>query len=222
VLDQEDRHALVPDPADAVRQLVGLLVNASTADVTRMEATGDRRLRLAFRLLTFSCVAATIAVAASLWFEGASVIGVWTGDKIVVDVPLLRAFLLYLLLQAPWMTASALALTTNRHRVVAAGYLVSSVVGLTAGAALMGRFGLIAIPAGFLAAEAVVCCHFVIKDACGIAGEPYGAFAARVWLGLALIFVATGFLAWGLHNLELPLFARWAVSGKSCSALVRT
>jgi hypothetical protein len=67
-------------------------------------------------------------------------------------------------------------------------------------------------------AEAVVCCllshHWLIRDACRIAAEPYFSFALKLWGGLARIAVLS-LMATGLvHGIpRLGVFTRCVASG---------
>ncbi|HXM66389.1 MAG TPA: hypothetical protein VN911_06630, partial [Candidatus Acidoferrum sp.] len=103
--------------ANSIRQLVGLFVHSSSTNLIVLESLQEKqKLRMAFRLVVFTTVAGCVAVAASLWFEGASVFSVWTRGKLLADVWLLRMFLLWLVLQSPWIAASAIPSYTNQHK----------------------------------------------------------------------------------------------------------
>ncbi|HET7212969.1 MAG TPA: hypothetical protein VFL79_05240, partial [Terriglobia bacterium] len=201
--------------ANSVRQMVGLIVHSSSTNLTRLEALEDKqRLRLAFRLVLFVTVAGCIAVSASLWFEGASVFAAWTRGRLAADIWLLRLFLVWLVLQSPWMAASAIPVYTNKHKGLAVSYLVSSIGGLLLGALLVPRLGLKGLPIAFIVAEALACYHFVVRDACRIIGEPYARFAGKLWAGMmagsGCAFAAT----WAAHAApDLGTFPRWLCSG---------
>ncbi len=208
--------------ANSIRQLVGLFVNAASTDLTRMEALEDKsRLQLAFRLLVFTTVAISLAISASLWFEGASVFSIWTHGKLLPDQFLLRTFLLWLVLQSPWMAASAIPLYTNKHRLLAICYVLSTIGGLSVGVVLMPRLGLAALPAGFILSEGIACYHFVVHDACRIVGQKYRPFAARLWMGLSVIATGAMFATWAVHSATgLSNVSRWMCSGVASTAAV--
>jgi O-antigen/teichoic acid export membrane protein len=201
--------------ANSVRQVVGLIVHSSSINLTRLEALEDKqRLRLAFRLVLFVTVAGCVAVSASLWFEGASVFRAWTRGRLPVDLWLLRLFLLWLVLQSPWMAASAIPVYTNKHKALAVSYMASSIGGLLLGALLVPRLGLKALPIAFIVAEALACYHFVVRNACRIIGEPYLPFAAKLWSGMLGVATCTFAVTWAVHAApDLGTFPRWICSG---------
>src|SRR5579864_7356590 len=201
--------------ANSIRQMVNLFVTSASTNLTRLEALEDKhRLRLAFRLVMFVTVAGCVAVSASLWFEGPAVFSAWTRGRLSVDIWLLRMFLLWLVLQSPWMAASAIPAYTNKHRGLAMSYLVSSLGGLLLGALLIPRMGLKALPIAFIVTEALACYHFVVRNACRIVGEPYLPFAAKLWSGMVAVGACAFAAAWAVHSApELGTLLRWACSG---------
>jgi O-antigen/teichoic acid export membrane protein len=208
--------------ANSIRQLVGLFVHSSSTNLIVLEALQDKqKLRLAFRLVVFASVAGCVAVAASLWFEGASVFSVWTRGKLPADIWLLRLFLLWLVLQSPWISASAIASYTNQHKGLAVSYLASSFGGLLMGLALVPRVGPKGLPIAFIAAESAACYHFVIRDACRIVGEAYKQFARKLWFGVTVVSGSAFFVAWTVHLTPgLGTFPRWVCSGCASIAAV--
>ena len=208
--------------ANSIRQLVGLVVHSSSTNLTRLEALEDKqRLRLAFRLVLFVTVAGCVAVSASLWFEGPAVFAFWTRGKLAADIWLLRLFLLWLVLQSPWMAASAIPSYTNKHRGLAVSYLVSSIGGLALGAWLVPRLGLKGLPIAFIVAEAAACYHFVVRDACRIIGEPYAKFAGKLWAGMAVVSGCAFAATWAVHAApDLGTLPRWICSGAASLAAV--
>jgi O-antigen/teichoic acid export membrane protein len=201
--------------ANVARQLVVVLQVALWPELTRLDAVGaEQELRLGHRLLVIGSVALSAAFASALWFEGASVMAVWTRGKIAADVWLLRLFLLAVVLQSPWFTSSLFMMTSNRHRRLAHSYFISAVLTLAAIALLIRPCGLLAVPLGALVGEALACYHFVIKESCGVLKEEYARFAVRLWLGVAAISCA----AWGAgylgHYIAVgPAPLRWLQVG---------
>ena len=65
--------------ANVVRQTVAPVQIALWPELTRLDAVGaEPALRLGHRLLAIGSVALSAAFASALWFEGASVMAVWT------------------------------------------------------------------------------------------------------------------------------------------------
>ncbi len=201
--------------ANSIRQLVGLFVHSSSTNLIVMESLQEKqKLRMAFRLVVFTTVAGCTAVAASLWFEGASVFFIWTRGKLLADVWLLRMFLLWLVLQSPWIAASAIPSYTNQHKGLAMSYISSSFGGLLLALILLPRLGLKGLPIAFIVAESAACYHFVVCDACRIVGEPYGRFARKLWLGLTVVAGSALCATWVVHLAPgLGTFPRWVASG---------
>lgn len=201
--------------ANVVRQMVAPVQVALWPELTRLDALGaEPTLRVGHRLLVIGSVALSAAFAGALWFEGVSVMAVWTRGKLAADVWLLRVFLLAIVLQATWLPSSLFMMASNRHRRLAHSYFISAVLTLAAVAILIHPCGLLAAPLGALIGEALVCYHFVIKAACDILKQEYAPFAARLWSGVAAISCA----AWGAgylgHSVAVgPAPLRWLQVG---------
>ena len=200
---------------NVVKQMVAPVQTALWPELTRLDAVGaEAVLRRGHRLLVIGSVTLSAAFAGALWFEGASVMAVWTLGKLAADVWLLRVFLLAIVLQATWVPSSLFTMASNRHRRLAQSYLVSAILTLAATALLIRPCGLLAVPLGALIGEALACYHFVIKDACGVLKEEYARFALRLWPGVAAISCA----AWGAgylgHSVAVgPAPLRWLQVG---------
>jgi O-antigen/teichoic acid export membrane protein len=201
--------------SNVIRQMVSPLQLALWPELTRLDAVGDEpALRVGHRLLAFGSVALSAAVGGALWFEGASVIALWTHGKLVPDVWLLRILLIATVLQSSWLPSSLFLMASNRHRRLALANTASAVITLAAISLLIPPLGLLAAPFGALTGDILACCHFVVKDACYTLKEDYARFAARLWFGVA----ATACAAWGAgylgHSLAVgPAPIRWLQVG---------
>jgi O-antigen/teichoic acid export membrane protein len=207
--------------ANLVRQIVGSFTNALWPDLTAMEARQEHeRLRSVHSLLAIGSTTFCIAVASTLWYEGGEVITVWTGGKLKPDVILLRLLLIQLVLQSPMLASGIFSAAASRHAKLARSNLVSSVVGITATALLMGRLGMWAVPVGLLFGEALAQYHFVVKDTCEMIGEPYGPFARRLWFGLIAVGAVSLGAGWCAHRIAWgPALLRWLeVGALTCAA----
>lgn len=190
--------------ANVARMVPTILCWALWPELTRLEAVGDRGgLRTALGLLVASYLWISIAFAGAFWFEGSGLIELWTRGRLSVQPWLVRAFLLYVLCQAPWIASSMLAWATNRHRKMAWCQLLAGVGGLVFIAVLLPRLKLVAVPLGLLAGEAFACYHFVIADACALTDTPYRPFAARVWSTLAVVTALTLAASAAAHHLPI-------------------
>ena len=127
----------------------------------------------------------------------------------------------YVVLQAPWAAAAVFGMSTNRHKNLAGSYLVANVVGLAVAALLIRHIGLVGVPVGLICGEAIACYHFVLAEACKIATEPYGCFAARLWLAIGILATMSLLATWYVHQLtKIPMMARWGLSGAVSIAVV--
>src|ERR1035437_5662996 len=128
--------------ANVVKQMVAPVQLALWPELTRLDAVGaEAVLRLGHRLLVISSVTLSAAFAGALWFEGASVMAVWTLGKLAADIWLLRIFLLAIVLQATWLPSSLFMMASNRHRRVAHSYFISAILTLAAIAILIRPCG---------------------------------------------------------------------------------
>ena len=196
-------------------QMVRMIGTTAWPDLTILYAVGDlTRLRQLNRLVVTTSMTLCIAIAAALWFEGPSVVTVWMHHRVQVDPWFLRLLLLYLVLQSPWLANSNVTAAVNLHQKQAWSYLASGLLALGSMFALAPSLGLNAVPVGLIIGEALACYHFVIKDTCTVVGEAYGAYAARLWLGVAAVF-GPALLAGGLaHQLAWgPPILRWSEVG---------
>ena len=206
----------------AARTLTGVAVQAvrmigptAWPDFTILYAKGDMaRLRQLNRLVVTSSMTVCIAVSAALWFEGPSVVAVWSHHKVRVDPSFLRLLLLYLVLQSPWMANSNVTAAINRHQNLAWSYLASGLLALAAMVALAPLLGLNAVPVGLIVGEALACYHFVIRDTCTVIGEPYAAYVSRLWPGLVAVFGPALLAGWFAHQAAWgPSILRWGEVG---------
>lgn len=196
-------------------QVVRMIGTTAWPDLTILYTQGDlARLRQLNRLVVTASMTLCVAISAALWFEGPSVLAVWSHHKVHVDPWFLRLLLLYLVLQSPWLANSNVTAAINLHQKQAWSYLASGVLALASMALLAPRLGMNAVPVGLIIGEVVACYHFVIKDTCTVIGEPYAAYAARLWPGLAAVFLPALLAGWLAHQSAWgPAFLRWGEVG---------
>ncbi len=179
-----------------VKQIAGSLANALWPELTALEARGQlETLRHVHALAVKVVTALSLAAAIVLHHCGAALVELWTGGELTHSAPLLDALLLLLVLQAPWTTSSIFLVATNRHRVVALCYAVSSVAGLGLGFLFARTHGLPGLVLGVLAAEACVCSWAVPNAACALVLDRPRSFFARVFLPALPIAGAAWFTA---------------------------
>jgi O-antigen/teichoic acid export membrane protein len=201
---------------NAIREALYTIQTSMWPDLARLEGQGElARLRIVHRLAVFASSALAVAAGGVVWFEGASIITVWTRGHLTPDVGLLHGFALYLVLQTGWVASSAVATATNRHKIYAVGYFVACVVAVGIIAAFVRRpgIGLAIIPVALIIGELIGCYHFVMRASCRLIHESYPRFAARYWGGLAVVSVAVTFGAWGAHAAVATSVLRWVLVG---------
>src|SRR5437588_5838296 len=76
---------------DLIRQVLYSITLALCPDFARMEALGQfEKLRKVHRMAVAATASITLALAASVWYEGPQIIAVWTRGRIEPDMLLLR------------------------------------------------------------------------------------------------------------------------------------
>jgi O-antigen/teichoic acid export membrane protein len=204
------------------RTLAGLTIlitNTATwamwPDLTALEKRQELgKLRKLYRLVLGSAVVLAISLGAFLWYDGAEIIAFWTRGRLTPDQQLLRLLVIFFVFQVPWVASSALLMSTNHIRRLAASYVVSSFIAMVLMIILMGPLGLPAVPLALMAGEAVACYHFVIKDTCALVGENYFSLARRLWPGIFMVGALALMSGLLLHQHVSGFFLlRWLISG---------
>ena len=198
-----------------IHQIVGSLNTALWPELTTLEAHGDySRLRVVHRSFVKMSFAACVFAGIWLHFTGKDIIEVWTLGRIAFDQRLLDIFLIYLVLQAPWLGSSVFSAAFNRHRNLAACYILSAVLGIGLAVVLIQHWGIFGVAAGLLIGDVLVCGWFIPLDTCRILGDNIGKYWAEVLIrGLPLIAIVWG-VAWSLAQLEaLPILRILTIGG---------
>lgn len=206
--------------ANVIRQVVNVLVIAVWPEVTRLETEGARpALRSAHALVTAATTAICIAFAAALWWEGAGVVASWTRGVLAPDVTTLRILLVLLVLQSPWVVSFGFVGASNRHGPTAVACLAASVIGVATAAVLVRRWGIAGVAAGLVVGDVLACSHFVVRESCRLVGEPYEAFARRLWSRLVLVAALALLAGWLSHvGVGGPALVRWCATGVATTA----
>ena len=196
-------------------QAVRMIGTTAWPDLTILYAQGDlMRLRQLNRLVVMASMTLCVAVSSALWFEGPSVVAVWSHHKVHVDIWFLRLFLLYLVLQSPWLANSNVTAAINLHQKQAWSYLASGLLALGSMVILAPSLGMNAVPVGLIIGEVLACYHFVIKDTCTVIGEPYKAYVLMLWPGLTVVLAASLTAGWLAHQDAWgPPVLRWGEVG---------
>lgn len=191
--------------ANAVRQVVGLFMNAVWPEVTRIEAGGDlEKLARAHRLSAKVACALAVPLVAALFFAGPTLYEIWTRGRADGNVTLLRLLLLDALASAPWLASSTVLIAINRHRGVAWLNLLAGVLIVSLSMALIPTFGVGAIGAVVLSVNAAVFGVAVPVWAQRATGDTFGSYAATIYLPVGAVALVTlggtGLLAHAVPN----------------------
>jgi len=202
------------------RQAIDALSWALWPEIARLDATHEAAaLRPLHKILVALSAAVPIVFAAGLWCEGPALIALWTQGRLEADATLLRLLLALAVLQAPWLASGLFTMAVNRHQAFATAYLAGSVSGIVLAWALVGRAGVLAVPLGLLAGEAIFGYHFVLRAGCRMLGEPYGPFALRLWTGVTVLAALGVGVAGLIHGLGVPSAARALLASLTMAAL---
>ncbi|RJX16996.1 MAG: hypothetical protein C4575_14500 [Desulforudis sp.] len=194
---------------NSIRQIVGSLNNALWPELTTLEAHGDySRLRIVHRSFVKMSFAACVFAGIWLHFAGKDIVELWTLGRIAFDQRLLDIFLLYLVLQAPWLASSVFPAAFNHHKNLAVCYILSAVLGLGLALVLVQHLGMVGVAFGLLIADILVCGWFIPLDTCRILGDSVRKFwADTVLRGVPVIAIVWG-AAWLVNEFIDPPLLR--------------
>lgn len=207
------------------KQLGTILTNSFWTDLTRLYAVGRAiHLQIVQRIfVAFNC-SVSIGFNVFVIVKGSQIIHSWSAKRITGNEWLLTALAIGALLQANWQTVSLVCLSSNRHFRVSMCTAASSAISLLLIVATLHRWGLIAIPIAMMVSEALICYHFVIKDACRAITVSYSQLAVRLWLATILAtlltWTVTSTLASLLPSAHLMTLAVIFVVGELVALLV--
>lgn len=136
------------------------LINLSTwPEFSRMHGAGElNALKRLFNFSTALGVCSGITCAIGLWFIGPTLLTWWTRGEVHVDRYLLSIFILAIIFNASWYTASTIFNATNRHQNIALIFLASSFLVPFISWILLTtlNLGLFSVGVGFLAMEVIM------------------------------------------------------------------
>jgi O-antigen/teichoic acid export membrane protein len=139
-------------------QFLQIAVNPLRAEAGLLQAE-DQRKELAFVVCTASRVTfwVSLALAGLLIVLGPTIFAVWTHHQISYSASLLFGLVAGTVAECLWRVASSVRLGTNRHRPLATGFLLCSLLGMAV-AMLAGRFaGLAAMSYGIILTHLAMC-----------------------------------------------------------------
>lgn len=174
--------------ANLVRQVANTLSNALWPELTALVAAERyAELRRVHRSAVKGLWALSLAAAASLALAGEDLFELWTGGRLACDRLVLGAFLVHLVLQAPWTASSYVLLASNQHQSLARRQLLAGVLGLGLGAWFALTLGPAGLVLGLSCAELLLCARFVPRAVVAMTGDDWRGFRDRVLLRGAIL-----------------------------------
>ncbi len=116
-----------------MKQVLGIISNASRREMTHYDAIEDqRKQRLLFRSILRTSLIAAVMLASVLYFFAGTLYVLWLHNRVPFQQPLMNLFLLYGIEMVFWTACANLLISTNRHHVLARIYLISGAISLLA------------------------------------------------------------------------------------------
>jgi O-antigen/teichoic acid export membrane protein len=200
--------------ATLIRICIDTLCDASVPDICSLSVLDSLKPQVQrFRLLLGASIAITVSLGCFLWWEGGSIVELWTRHRLAPYPALIRLFVLLALGESVWLVAAVFRTALNQNRRTALFYALSNLSSVPLVIWLVPRFGSCAVPAGLLITETVFLWHPLLADTCRTLQLPYAKFAMKVW---TFVLVAFGFnllAGFAVHLLPVPAIVRWTISG---------
>ncbi|NNF66067.1 MAG: hypothetical protein HKM98_01010 [Gammaproteobacteria bacterium] len=158
------------------------LINLSIwPEFSRMYGVGDQHgMRRLFEFSTALGLWSGMASSIGLWIVGPYFLTWWTRGEVVVSRELLSIFLVAIVFNATWYTATTIFNATNQHQRIALVYLFASfLVPVIAGILLLVLNWELAVGVGFLVME-VVMLGFVLPQGFRLVGITYPGWISHV------------------------------------------
>lgn len=167
--------------ANLSQQGVTSVRGALWPEIAAMDATGDHHgLRLVHTLVTKISLLIWLCAAVVLYFEGGTIVRIWSKGRIPFDESVLHGVLLLYGSYTFWATSSAVLGASNRHRVMTWLFSAGTAIGLVLAYVLARRFGLPGLVYGIAAADIAVAAVWVPRIACHSIGQSYWGFLFQV------------------------------------------
>lgn len=126
-----------------MKQILGVISNSAWREMTHYDAIKKReKLRLLFRSIIRTSLTAAVIIAIFLYFFAAPLYTLWLHHRVPFHQSLMTLFLLYGIEMVFWTACANLLMSTNRHRILARVYLVTSTLSLIAAYFFGHHYGL--------------------------------------------------------------------------------
>jgi O-antigen/teichoic acid export membrane protein len=185
----------------AVKQLTNVL----TPVISEYHGAADHEAlkRLLLSGTRYALGAMTVLVVA-LGVHAEDAVRLWVGPEGAGAAPVLRVLMVAMLFHAPFLLANDVLFMTGRHRFAALAAVGGVVVNATASIALVGRYDLLGIAAGTVAATVLVDLGVVARRACVLNGIGLGEYLRGAILPALLPGLAQAAVSLALARLEPP------------------
>jgi O-antigen/teichoic acid export membrane protein len=167
--------------ANLSQQGITSVRSALWPEIAAMDAIGDQHgLRLVHTLLTKISLLIWLCAAVVLYFEGGSIVQIWSKGRIPFDASVLHGVVLLYGSYTFWATSSAVLGASNRHRAMTWLFVGGTAIGLALAYILARQFGLAGMVYGIAAADIAVAAVWVPRLACHSIGQSYLSFLLQV------------------------------------------
>lgn len=205
--------------ANLSQQGITSVRNALWPEVAAMDAVGDHSgLRRLHTLLAKLAMLIWLCAAVVLYFEGGTIVQIWSKGRIPFDASVMHGILLLFGSYSFWATSSTMLGASNRHRAMAYLFSVGTAVGLSLAWFLGHRLGLSGMVYGIAVADIAFSAIWIPRIACHSIGQSYAAFLLQVLArgavaGLPIAAVAYAATAWMPFEGLARVIALTAVTG---------
>jgi O-antigen/teichoic acid export membrane protein len=153
--------------ANVIRGTVGLLRTPLRPELAAVSATGSRgALGRLFRVAMSIDAIVGLSLYALLWSGGCWLIQFWSRGRISADPTFLHLMLISVLLEGFLLLLGSTGWATNRAHALSLGQLSTAVTSLILAVALVGSYGVLAVPIGTIAPLLLIMAPVVVRDAC--------------------------------------------------------
>jgi len=157
-----------------------------------------------------------LSLFAGLWSGGSWLIRLWSRGRIAPDGPFLRLVLVSVLLEGFLVGLGSAGWAANRARALSLAQIATAVTSLILAAALIGPFGVSAVPMGTLPPLLLIMAPIAARDACERAGLSARFVVLRLFLPFVVMALSIAALPQWLTSLKPA--PDWFLA--SCSALI--
>jgi O-antigen/teichoic acid export membrane protein len=190
--------------ANVVRGTVGLLRAPLRPEIAAVSAMRSRdALGRLFRLAMSIDAIVGLSLYAVVWSGGCWLIRFWSRGRINADPTFLHLMLVSVLLEGFLLVLGSMGWATNRAQVLSLGQFFTAVTSLILAVALVGSYGVSAIPIGTIAPLLLIMTPVVVWDACREADLRLRFMVGRLLVPFAAMAVFSAAFTQWLANLKV-------------------